>query len=99
MTFDIKKLLSTTPETLAEQQREALIVAVQQTFSKFVSHLQKRDFASAEAMLADSPSGDGHGCDNRCLSFDHVMDSPAPGCFTDIGDILDRLKSLSGLRK
>ena len=93
MSIDLKKLLSTTPETLAERQHEALLREVQSTFSRIVNHLQKGEFDQANAMLGDSPAGDGHGCDNRCIKFDHVLD-PVPGCFTDIGEVIAKLETL-----
>jgi len=92
--MEIKKLLETTPETLAARQREALLREVQSTFSKLVTHLQKKEWDKAEAMLAGSPAGDGMGCDNMCVNFNHVMDSSVQGCFTDIGDIVARLRTL-----
>lgn len=95
MTLNIKQLLSTTPETLAEQQREALLREVQSTFSRLVTHLQKDEFQHATGMLGTSPAGDGYGCDNRCVNFDHVMERIDRACFADIGDVIDKLKSLS----
>lgn len=94
MTMDLKKLLSTTPETLAQQQREALLREVESTFGRLVGYMKKGELDKAREMLGDSPAGDGHGCDNVCVSFNHVIDPPM-GCFSDIGDILHRLAALS----
>lgn len=95
MTVTTKELLATTPETLATQQRAAIISEVQATFSRLISHLEKGEFDQAQHMLACSPSGDGHGYDNMCISFDHMIDA-APNCgFTDIGDIIQRLRELA----
>lgn len=91
--MEIKKLLATTPETLAMRQREALLKEVQSTFSKLVTHLQKGEFDKAQTMLFDSPAGDGHGCANVCVSFDHVFDGVG-GCSADIGDVIARLEAL-----
>lgn len=95
MTMDVKQLLSTTPETLAERQHAALLLETKRTLSLLMSHLDKGDYQAAVAMLENSPAGDGHGCDNACINFSHVMDANNSGCFTDIGDVIDRLQSLA----
>ncbi len=92
--MEIKKLLATTPETLAMRQREALLKEVQSTFSKLVTHLQKGEFDKAQTMLFDSPAGDGHGCANVCVSFDHVFDGDFAFSSADIGDVIARLEAL-----
>lgn len=92
--MDIKKLLSTTPETLALEQYDALRQAVVSRLGTLGGLVQRGAMDEAGEMLMSSPSGDGHGCDNSCIDFSDVLDRGEQGCSTDIGDVLDRLASL-----
>lgn len=95
MNTTIKELLTTTPETLAQRQHKALLQETKATLGRLISCLDKGDYKAAADMLANSPAGDGHGCDNSCISFDHVLEPACQGCAADIGDVISRLESLS----
>lgn len=94
MNTTTKDLLKTTPETLAARQHKALLQETKATLGRLISCLDKGDYAGAREYLASSPAGDGHGCDNSCINFDHVLEG-SDGCFADIGDVIDRLEALS----
>lgn len=67
MSMDLKKLLSTTPETLAREQYDALRVAVVHRLGVLQGHISRGTLEAAREMLMTSPAGDGHGCDNQTI--------------------------------
>lgn len=95
MNTSVKELLTTTPETLASRQHKALLAETTDTFGRLVSCLARGDYKAATDMLANSPAGDGHGCDNSCIDFSHLLEPACQGCSADIGDVIARLEALS----
>ncbi len=93
--MDLKKLLSTTPETLAREQYDALTAAVVSRLGKLAGRVQRGELEEASAVLFNSPAGDGHGCENACIDFSEMLERcGVDGCTTDIGDVLGKLHDL-----
>lgn len=92
--MDLKQLLATTPETLAQQQYDALRKAAASLLGKLAGHIERGEISSAQAMLMTSLAGDVHGCDNQCINFDVLLDRRDEGCHSDIGTVLARLENL-----
>jgi hypothetical protein len=93
--MDLIELMKTTPESLAETQLAALRKAVISRLGKLAGYIESGRWDEAGKMLADSPSEDGHGCDNVTLDFSDMLPPAQDGCATDIGDVIDRLRHLS----
>ena len=51
--------------------------------------IQKEDFVRLNGLLANSPAGDGYGCDNTYIKFDDVCN------LEDIGHVYETLKNLA----
>lgn len=98
--MDLKKLLETTPESLAQEQYDALRQAVVQRLGVLAGHVQRGEFDTARLLLFNSLAGDGNGDDNCCISFTDLMATGAAGLYeTDIGDVIDRLDALKKMIK
>ena len=97
MELTVRELLSTKPETLAEKQYKVLLQETKATLAQLIFLLDRGDFSTAGRMLANSPAGDGNGCDNLCINFGHLLDPACDGCAADIGDVIARLEELSKL--
>lgn len=89
---DIKEMLSLKPENLAAQQHEALKQYVVQKIKDFNQLINSEKYEEALNLLANSPAGDGYGCDNEYLDFSETGSE-------DIGCILRKLKSLQHMSK
>lgn len=89
---DIKEILSFRPETLATKQHEALKKYVIEKIKSFNQLINDEKYDEALKLLADSPAGDDHGCDNEYLDFSETGEE-------DIGRILRRLEELKGQSK
>ena len=50
--------------------------------------IQKENFGRLNELLANSPAGDGYGCDNTYIRFDDISD------LDDIGSVYETLKNL-----
>jgi hypothetical protein len=50
--------------------------------------IQKENFSRLNELLANSPAGDGYGCDNTYIRFDDISD------LDDIGSVYETLKNL-----
>ncbi len=94
--MDLKTLLSTTPESLAQAQHDALQAHVLQVLDYWVRAIKDRKYGDDEipATFA-SPAGDSYGLDNVCIDF------APPGVTTDmdISDVLTRLEELNKLAR
>lgn len=95
--MDLIELMKTTPESLAATQLAALRKAVVSRLGKLAGHIESGRWSEAREMLANSPAGDGHGCDNLTIDFSDMLARVDPGCATDIGDVIDRLEHLTAL--
>lgn len=90
---DLKTFLTATPENLAHKQHEALSDAVV-TYLKHITNLIKtKRYELVLDHLAESPSGDDHGCDNTYISFYDLTG------YEDIGQVIETLRHLHDLSK
>jgi hypothetical protein len=94
MKMDLKKLLQTTPESLALEQYNALLEATVKLLGRLQGHIQRGELEQAGGMLFDSPAGDGHGWDNTCISFGDLLPADGTDRGIDIGDVLNRLRAI-----
>ncbi len=95
--MDLKKLLETTPETLAQQQYGMLTQAVVSRLGTLQGHIARGELVAAQSMLFNSPAGDDHGWDNACVEFTDLLavkgyENTDRG--VDISDVIDRLAAL-----
>lgn len=95
--IDLKTLLATDPQELAELQHDMLKKHAIDTLLNMVTILKEESY---ETILTDfstvvtySPAGDGYGTDSHYINFAYGGDS------LDIHDIAEALKSLKGLMK
>ena len=91
---DIKKLMSLTPESLAEEQHVTLRDAVVKYIQEFANDIKREHYSKALSKLAFSPAGDCLGCENEYLDFSWAMEEPYGGNGVDVGDVLNRLEEL-----
>jgi len=92
--MELRELLKTTPETLAQQQYDALRKAASSLLGKLAGHIDRGELGAAETMLFDSPAGDGHGCDNTCIDCSELLGDDGSGCTADIGGVVGKLAEL-----
>lgn len=97
--MDLKKLLQTTPESLALEQYNALTEAVIKRLGQVQGHIQRGELDKLSDFLFDSPAGDGHGWDNTCIAFTDLMTAGNEDTDrgTDIGDVVSRLQKLQSI--
>jgi len=93
--MDLKTLLDTRPENLAEAQHKALRAHVAATLNIIRERVLDGRYDLVREMLFDSPAGDGMGSDNVCINFDYTGDKRAEPL--DISMVLDRLEQLRNL--
>ena len=84
----IKELMETTPENLAKKQHEALTKFLAERLETLAFAVRDRQYTKIENLLNFSPAGDGHGCDNYYIKMEECG-------LEDIGEVVDRLKSLA----
>lgn len=90
--MDLSKLMETSPENLAKLQYNELKAFAVITLENVLAYLKQENFEIIRnKYLFDSPAGDGHGSDNRCIDFSY---DDKQTYSTDIGDILDTLEGL-----
>jgi len=90
----LDKLLDTTPEQLAKLQFDELKREAVETLRNVAELLDNEKFKEIEKMIEYSPAGDGMGCDNQYITFNHIHKS-----MDDIGDVLNKLVELKKLIK
>ena len=82
MELDLKKLMETTPQSLAYLQREALVSHAKDILDKVYAAISAGDTKAMEKLVFDSPAGDETGEDNVCINFSYT-----PNDVMDIGDL------------
>ena len=92
--MDIKELLNTRPEQLAEKQFVALKGYSIGMLKSVVKLLETEQFDEARKYLAESPAGDGYGLDNSYIDFNFIGNGG-----DDISEVIDKLEQLKSLMK
>lgn len=69
--MNLKELMSTRPEDLAELQFRELKQHVLNILNKVTNAVDNNDFKTVKEMTFCSPSGDGYGSDNDCIDFNY----------------------------
>jgi len=93
--MNLKKLLETKPETLAEEQHDALKEHVIIVLDKVMTAIKSENYDAVEAMTSSSPAGDGYGADNSFIEFE--WEPTADG--VDIADVAGTLRGLKSMSK
>lgn len=89
---NLSELLRTSPQDLASLQYDALRTYVIQRLEKVTQLIRDEQLDQAIEMCFYSPSGDGYGRDDRCLSFDEAFPDDHNGI--GLGDVLAKLEQL-----
>lgn len=92
--MNLHELMSTTPESLAEKQRNALEAHIIRRLTLAIEHVKSRKYTDLKALTFSSPAGDGYGMDNDCIDF--AWD---PKDCADILQAYNRLEQLDNLVK
>lgn len=89
--MDLKSLMKTKPETLAQIQHDELKKYILETLKTVTELVKKEDFNGIGGILTYSPAGDGYGTDHRFIDFDY------DGHEKDLQEIMEELKYLKDL--
>lgn len=88
--MDLKQLLETTPESMAQVQHDALKTHVLFKLDAVRQLISKEGYLKVDAYTFLSPAGGGYGMDNACINFaPDGVDEPM-----DIDDAMGRLQTL-----
>jgi hypothetical protein len=86
---DIQKIMGLSVQNLAKEQHTALKGHVVKVIKSVLKIIEDEKYEEVGNFLADSPSGDGYGCDNSYVDFSYEKNT----CL-DIEEVVAKLISL-----
>jgi len=92
--MNLRKLLETKPETLAEEQHDALKEHVIIVLDKVMTVIKSERYGDVGALTSSSPAGDGYGTDKSFIEFDWVQSNDGMD-IVEVVEVLDSLKKVS----
>lgn len=92
--MELKELMQTSVENLAEKQHDKLKQHVLNIINKLELYIDNEQYDKVEDMTFSSPAGDGYGLDNNCINFDYGNKNQYREGILDIMEVVEDLQNL-----